>query len=195
MPRLLTLEVVREFGTPSVGLCGSVLIAHPSLLDPNFRKSVLFISTHDQQEGAFGLALNRPADRIVEDVLPGKEMGALMRLPVYVGGPVGADQLIFAAFTWHPETERIECRHHLGIEEAQERLDEEYTTVRAFIGYAGWSKGQLEGELTQHAWLVGKPGQDILDPRRCKTLWQETLSGFGPWFRMVAEAPDDLTQN
>ncbi|MES2569032.1 MAG: YqgE/AlgH family protein [Verrucomicrobiota bacterium] len=182
-----------EFGSPSVGLAGSLLVAHPNLLDPNFRKGVLFISEDDSEEGTFGLTVNRPTERTVADVLGGQSLGALLRLPVFFGGPVEANQLIFAAFIWHPETERIECRHHLDLEQAQESIHAEYTTVRAFIGYAGWSKGQLEGELAQRAWLVGKPGRDLLDERRCKTLWRELLSGFGPWFRLLAEAPDDLS--
>jgi putative transcriptional regulator len=184
---------VLEFGSPSVGLAGSVLVAHPNLLDPNFRKSVLFISSDDSEEGAFGLVLNRPAERTVADVLATHSLGPLLRLPVYLGGPVEANQLIFSAFIWHPETERIECRHHLDLEHAQEFVHDEHTVVRAFIGYAGWSKGQLEGELAQKAWLVGKPGREILDDRRSKTLWREMLSGFGPWFRLLADAPDDLS--
>jgi putative transcriptional regulator len=186
---------VRESGNPSLGLSGSILIAHPSLLDPNFRKRVLFISSHAPDEGAFGLVLNHCAERSVADMLPGQDLGPLMRLPVYLGGPVGVDQLTFASFTWHPETERFECRHHLAIEEAQASLDLQNTTVRAFVGYSGWSKGQLEAELTQLSWLVGKPGPHLLNPARCASLWRETISGFGPWFRLVAEAPEDFSSN
>ncbi len=186
---------MREFGPPSNTFAGSLLIAQPSLLDPNFRKTVLFISAHDADEGSFGLVLNRPAERAVSDVLPGRELGVLMRVPVFLGGPVGVDQLVFASFTWHPETDRIECRHHLGIDEAQQSVAAENTTVRAFIGYAGWTKGQLEAELRQRAWLIGKPSREALDIRHCQTLWRELLSGFGPQFRLAAEAPDDLSRN
>lgn len=186
---------MREFGSQPSGLTGSLLIAHPSLLDPNFRRSVLFISAHDADEGSFGLTLNRPADRLVADVVEGKDLGALMRVPVFFGGPVGADQLTFAAFVWHPETKRFECKHHLGVSEAQENLHEEHTIVRAFIGYAGWSKGQLEGELKQHAWLVTKPSRSSLDAERSKLLWRDTVASFGPTFRLIAEAPDDLSRN
>jgi putative transcriptional regulator len=193
--RISTFAAVREFGPSSLSLAGSLLIAHPSLLDPNFRKAVLFISTNDPEEGSFGLTLNRVAGRTVGDVLPGKELGALARVPVFVGGPVGTDQLIFASFQWHPETRRIECRHHLGIDEAQESLHAEQTVVRAFIGYAGWSKGQLEGELAQRAWLVGKPGREVLDSNRCENLWRDTLREFGPYFELIADAPDDLSKN
>ncbi len=186
---------MREFGFSSDSLAGSLLIAHPSLLDPNFNKSVLFISAHDPEEGSFGLILNRPAGRTVGEVLPGKELGPLLRVPVFLGGPVGIDQLVFASFKWHPETRRMECQHHLGIDEAQEIVHTEQSVVRAFIGYAGWTKGQLEGELAQRAWLVGKPSREVLDTRAAENLWRETLKGFGPWFQLVADAPDDLSRN
>lgn len=172
-----------------------MLIAHPSLLDPNFRRSVLFLSTNDQEEGSFGLTLNRPAGRTVGDLLPGQSLGALALVPVFLGGPVATDQLIFASFQWHAETQRMECRHHLQLHEAEENVEAEARIVRAFVGYAGWSKGQLEGELAQRAWLVQKPPPDLLDYEKCPMLWRELTSGFGPWFRLVAEAPEDASRN
>jgi putative transcriptional regulator len=186
---------VREFGSSSTDLGGSLLIAHPSLLDPNFRKSVLFLASNDPEEGFFGLTLNRPAGRNVADVLPGKDLGALSRLPVFLGGPVAIDQLVFASFKWHPETQRVECRHHLGLDEAQESARTDQGAVRAFIGYAGWSKGQLEGELAQRAWLLRKPGREVLELERCEHLWRDMLRGLGPYFELIADAPDDLSRN
>jgi putative transcriptional regulator len=44
---------------------GQLLVAHPSMLDPNFRRSVLFISSHDESEGAVGVIINRPLDKHV----------------------------------------------------------------------------------------------------------------------------------
>ena len=164
-------------------------------MDPNFRKSVLFISSNDAQEGSFGLTLNRPAGRTVSELLPDRDLGMLSRVPVFVGGPVAMDQLIFASFFWHPEMERLECRHHLVIEEAEKSATDDLLTVRAFVGYAGWSKGQLEAELAQRSWLVQKPDLEALDMERCPRLWREMASGFGPWFRLVAEAPDEMWRN
>jgi putative transcriptional regulator len=186
---------VREFRSSSLGLAGSLLIAHPSLRDPNFSKTVLFLSTNDAQEGSFGLTLNRPAGRTVAELLPDRSLGALGRVPVFIGGPVSTDQLIFASFQWHPQTQTMECRHHLVIEEAERALTEEGGTVRAFVGYAGWSKGQLEGELAQRSWLVQKPEREMLALERCPTLWREITSTFGPWYQIVAEAPDDPARN
>lgn len=195
MPRHPYRALVREFAFSSLSLTGSLLIAHPNLLDPNFRKSVLFISANDAQDGSFGLTLNRPAGRTVAELLAGKDLAALGRVPVFLGGPVATDQLVFASFRWHEETEHLECQHHLVIDEAEEALRDESVIVRAFVGYAGWSKGQLEAELAQRSWLIGKAPREVLDVERCPTLWREITSTYGPWFQLVAEAPDETGQN
>jgi putative transcriptional regulator len=145
---------VREFGSSSLSLAGSILIAHPGLLDPNFRRSVIFLSANDPEEGSFGVGAD-PARRTqgfrLADRAGGWGLGPHPRL---IGGPVSTDQLIFATFEWHPDTSEWIPKHHVAIEEAQAALKAPNTVVRAFVGYAGWSKGQLETELAQHAWLV-----------------------------------------
>ena len=182
---------MREF--PSLGLAGSLLIAHPDLLDPNFRRTVLIISANDRQEGSFGLIVNRATEKNVGEFLPDKELGILADVPVFIGGPVGRDQLTFAAFEWVDDA--LSVRTHLMIEEARAMVEEDMGSVRAFVGYAGWSKGQLEGELAQKAWLVQKPDRELLDPEKCKVLWRTILREQGPWFRLLASAPEDPSKN
>jgi putative transcriptional regulator len=183
---------MREFPS-SLGLSGSLLIAHPSLLDPNFRRSVLIISTHDPHEGSFGLVLNRATERTVGELLPGHELGLLGEMPVFIGGPVGRDQLTFAAFQWADDTLRV--RTHLLLDEAREIAADGLGSIRAFLGYAGWSQGQLETELDQKAWLVQKPDEAILDIEKCMDLWPTIMREQGPWFRLLAAAPDDPSLN
>ncbi len=183
---------MREPETTSPSLAGSFLIAHPALSDPNFRKSVIILPDHSPTEGSLGLILNRPTGKVVGDMLADKPLGRLSRVPVLEGGPVGTDQLIFAAFRWHPQKQLLECRHHIPLDEAERLAAAQRYTVRAFVGYAGWSSGQLEGELAQRAWLVRKADQDdLLEIERAPLIWRELTGTFGPWFKMVAEAPDD----
>lgn len=182
--------------SPTPTPAGTLLIAHPGLLDPNFHKTVLFISSWDPTEGAFGLVLNRPASRTVAELLPGRDdLGALGALPVFLGGPVSRDQLIFAAFQWHQEKGELECRHHVSLAEAEELARKPTAVVRAFIGYAGWGKGQLESELAQSAWLLKPAEHEVLDPARTDHVWRDLIASFGPKYRLIAEAPDDPTRN
>ena len=183
---------MREFPS-SLGLSGSLLIAHPNLMDPNFRRSVLIISSSDPHEGSFGLILNRATEKKVGDLLVEHELGPLAELPVFFGGPVAPDQLTFAVFEWADEA--LTVRTHLLLDEARELAADGEAIVRAYLGYSGWSKGQLETELEQKAWLVQKPDQEILDAERCINLWPTIMREQGPWFRLLAAAPDDPSLN
>ena len=181
--------------TPAT-LAGSFLISHPGLLDPNFRRTVIILPDHSPAEGSFGLILNRPTGRVVGDLIGKKPLGHLARVPVLSGGPVGSDQLILAAFRWHPQTHVLECRHHIPLDEAENLAAKQHHTVRAFAGYSGWAAGQLDAELAQRSWLVRKADDaDVLELSRAPLVWRELTSSFGPWFQMVAEAPDDPTLN
>ena len=186
---------MREFSESTPGLAGSFLVAHPSLLDPNFRRSVLFMTANDPEEGSHGLIINRPTGKTVADLVTAGEIGPLSHLPVFVGGPVGGDHLTFASFHRDIVTGRIECNANLGIEEASDHASDKLTSVRAFIGYSGWSKQQLETELAQKAWIVRKPDMDSLDIEQCKDLWPSIMRELGPWFRLLASAPDDPSRN
>lgn len=177
------------------GLSNSLLIAHPSLLDPNFRRSIVFITAHSASEGAHGIIINRPTDNTVADLLPAGDMGELGDLPVFVGGPVGQDQLTFAVFRKQSGGDVIECKAHLEIDEARELVGKKSASVRAFIGYAGWTAGQLENELAQKSWIVRPPEREVLDPKKCKELWPSIMRGLGPWFRLLSSAPDDPSRN
>ena len=81
-------------------LTGQLLVAHPNLRDPNFRKTVLFLSAHDSQQGARGLVLNRPTNQSLTDFLPDHELDALGKIPVYLRRPVGAHELTIVSFDW-----------------------------------------------------------------------------------------------
>jgi len=184
---------VREFGSKSLGIAGSLLIAHPNLLDPNFRRTVLLLPLNDPEEGSFGLVLNRSTGKTVADFLPEEELGRVGEVPVFIGGPVASEQLSFVALQWRNGA--MECKLNLDAEEVLELLDAKDVSVRAFVGYSGWSKGQLEAELKEKAWVVQRPDRDLLDIDRCASMWKHIMSEQGAWFRLLAEAPDDPSMN
>jgi len=184
---------VRDFGSKSLGIAGSLLIAHPNLLDPNFKRTVLLLPLNDPEEGSFGLVLNRATGKTVSDFLPDEELGRVGDVPVFIGGPVSPEQLTFVALQWRNES--VECKLNLDADEVIEMLDAKDVSVRAFVGYSGWSKGQLEAELKEKAWVVQKPDRDLLDVGKCNSMWKLIMSEQGAWFRLLAEAPDDPSMN
>lgn len=175
-------------------LTGSLLIAHPNMLDPNFRRSVLFISAHDPTDGAMGVILNRPLDKHVSDLVSEEPPQGLADVPVFLGGPVGKNQLMFAAFEWE-DANGLKLNHNVGVDEAHERAGDDPASICAFVGYAGWSAGQLEAEMKQKAWILQKPTRAALQPDRLPKLWFEIMRGLGPWYKMLAAAPDDPSLN
>src|SRR5215472_9342708 len=101
--------------TSSRSFAGSLLVAHPNMLDPNFRRTVLYISEHDPNEGALGVIINRPLDRQVADLVTDTPPTGLADVPVFLGGPVGKNQLMFAAFEWH-KSGRLKLNHNVDLE-------------------------------------------------------------------------------
>jgi putative transcriptional regulator len=177
-----------------LSLAGSLLVAHPNMLDPNFRRAVLFIYEHDSIDGAGGVIINRPLDKQVIDLVNEAPPKGLGDVPVFLGGPVAKNQLMFAVFEWEAEN-GLRLNHNVGIEEAHELATEDPTSIRAFVGYAGWTAGQLEAEMKQRAWILQEPTPDTLRPDRLPKLWFEIMRGLGPWYKLLAAAPDDPSLN
>jgi putative transcriptional regulator len=186
---------VREHGSSSLGLAGSLLIAHPGLLDPNFRRTVLFLGAHDEDSGAYGLVLNRPTGKTASEFLPNQELGGLSKVPVFVGGPVAPNHLTFVSFQWRPSDETVELISHVTVEDAWKMGGEGLQSLRAFVGYSGWAGGQLESELESKSWLVQRPGPEMLDLDQCRGLWQRIMREQSPWFRLLAGEPEDPSVN
>ena len=179
----------------SRSFAGSLLVAHPNMLDPNFRRTVLFISEHEPTEGALGVVINRPLDRPVADLVSETPPVGLADVPVFLGGPVGKNQLMFAAFEWK-KGEGVKLRHKVALQQASAApCKDEPVTLCAFVGYAGWGAGQLETEVKQKAWLIQKANPSLLKLDRLPNLWFDIMRGLGPWYKMLAAAPDDPSLN
>jgi len=179
----------------SRSLAGSLLVAHPSMLDPNFRRSVLFISEHDPNEGALGVIINRPLDRQVADLVTDTPPAGLADVPVFLGGPVGKNQLMFAAFEWK-KGDGVKLSHNVVLEPPSAAPGaKSLVAICAFVGYAGWGAGQLESEVKQKAWLLQKANRSLLKLDRLPNLWFDIMRSLGPWYKMLAAAPDDPSLN
>ncbi len=184
---------MRDFDKNVPNLRGSLLLAHPNLRDPNFRRAILFLSMHDRDDGAFGLILNRPTDKKLADYLPAPGGLAADDIAVYSGGPVGSEELILVSFDFAEEGQ-LTVQSHLSIEEFG-AFGQEQGLLRAFRGYAGWSAGQLEMEISQQAWLIFPFTREILFAPEIESLWYKMVSSLGPTYRLLAQTPDDPSMN
>jgi putative transcriptional regulator len=173
-------------------LAGSLLLAHPSMRDPNFRRSVVLMSAHNA-EGAMGVVLNRPMGKRLGEMSGDFALGPLAAVPLYHGGPVQNDQLVLAAWQTRDDGFRL----HFGIEpdKAIQLLEEEGTHVRGFLGYSGWSAGQLENEMKMRTWIVADVPEDLLTHTQDDSLWRTVLGREGVEWRLLANEPEHPEQN
>jgi putative transcriptional regulator len=171
-----------------VDLGGSLLLANPNLRDGIFDRSVILLADHSATDGAIGLILNQPTGREVGQFLRADEFEPLARIPVHVGGPVSPDQLTFSAFWWNPQ-DGLHWQLRLPAHDALVRSRQPGVLVRAFVGYSGWSGGQLEKELEDHAWITAKPNRDLLGLPHDPDLWSTILRSISPFHRLLAMAP------
>ena len=148
-------------------LAGKFLVARSSLRDPFFGRSVILLLQHGD-EGAFGLALTRPAQA---PDLP---------FPVFVGGPCKMDGLlmIHGRKDWHDEDGPMEvCPGvYLGTEKqfeiARETDDADGGRFRVFANYSGWAPEQLEEEMNQGSWIVLPANGDVIFDTPPADLWE-----------------------
>lgn len=178
----------------SKSLTGSLLLAVPSMRDPNFSRAVVFMAAHTSKEGAFGYVLNRPLDQRVSDLLPDQSLGALGQVRVYVGGPVATDKLAFASLHWNRKEGTLRCQTHLSVSDALHELSMGHD-VRGFVGYSGWSGGQLESELEVRSWITTTARPLVLTVEKPTQMWSAILKDMGPVYQVMAGMPEDVSLN
>jgi putative transcriptional regulator len=177
-------------------LRGQLLVASPQLGDPNFARTVVLITEHND-EGAMGIVLNRPSTATVSDAAPELEAIVEADEDVYVGGPVQPASVIVLA-EWETPDEGVPVFGRVGFVAAgtdPDELAEAAKRARLFAGFAGWSPGQLESELERDDWIL-EPAQpeDVFaaDP---ESLWSDVLERKGGQYALVARMPLDPSLN
>jgi putative transcriptional regulator len=181
---------------PAGNLTGSILISHPSLMDLNFHKTVVFLSHHSSEDGAVGLILNRPEGVALGDgglLLP--VVNALRDVPVFQGGPVATDDVLLASIQWREHPAAVAFRGFGVLTPDIEVPPECMNGLRAFRGYSGWSRGQLESEIAERAWIVTQPVRSLIEISDSASVWSDFLRSLDPVFRLYADAPDDPSRN
>lgn len=183
---------------------GKALVASPYLTERNFLRSVVFILRHDE-EGAFGLILNRPTEVTVGDLME-RFLGAPSENvePIYNGGPVEGPLLVLHDRVDGAETDEFEFCADLGLYVAtdQETLvdiwQKNACKYRCFDGYSGWGAGQLESELRAGGWLVWDAPRDCVFSNP-ENIWKEAVQQIGREILAIqidtARIPNDPANN
>ncbi|MGX5820822.1 YqgE/AlgH family protein [Chitinophaga lutea] len=177
---------------------GILLIADPFLKDPNFARTVVLLCEH-QEEGSFGFVVNKPFEQKLDELIPAV---AVPNIPVYFGGPVQLDTIhfihqmpdlieggfeVFPGIFWGGDFAVVVELINAG------QLD--LAKIKFFIGYSGWSSGQLEGELTEKSWILSRIHPPLLFDPNEQEIWPESLRQMGNNFAMMANFPIDPQLN
>jgi len=177
---------------------GKLLVAEPFMLDPNFKRAVILICEHGDH-GTTGFILNKSLDiKIHELIADFPESNA----PVHVGGPVAVDSVhylhnvgdllensleISPGIYWGGDFEKLKFLMENGVIKDN--------NIKFFVGYSGWSEGQLEEEMKELTWLVDDMDANYLFRIKPFVLWQTVLHNKGNTYTVIAQMPDSLSLN
>ena len=179
-------------------LRGQLIIAAPTLVDPNFARAVVLIAEHTE-EGAMGLVLNRPAGTMVEEAVPDLAWLSESEEHVWVGGPVAETAVIVLAEWEDPSLAGAIVDGDLGFVGADadqpEQLDGAIRRARVFAGHAGWGPGQLEEEIAEEAWIVEPPLREEIFTDDPDALWAAVLRRKGSRYALLSTMPPDPSLN
>lgn len=197
-PTDATLPRVCDDCRVAESLAGKLLVASPKLVDPNFHRTVIYLCGHDEN-GAFGLVINRPlTDVEVGDHLPGWRPVVSEPKVVFAGGPVEPQVALGLARPREapPPEHWTQLHHGLGLVNLGSSPDDAgVAEIRVFVGYAGWSAGQLEGEIAEEAWFVIDSTPDDPFSSDPAGVWRTVLRRQKGKLAMFAYHPPDPTVN
>ena len=177
---------------------GRLLISEPFMMDPNFKRAVILLTEYSDL-GAMGYVLNHPSEYMLGDLLPDVSYS---EMPVYTGGPVGEDTLHFIhrcpekieggieiaeGVFWGGDFDAVISLINSGVADPEK--------IRFYIGYSGWSPGQLDTEMGEKTWLTVDGARDLIFHPNAEEIWRDSLRHLGGEYEMMINFPIDPQLN
>lgn len=188
LPALLPVKTAPDSRAPSFRPArGMFLIASRQLVDPNFSESVVLLLEYDAK-GALGLIVNRPTGVQLTDLLP--EVNELKERTdvVYVGGPVAKNRIVLLMRSQQHPADSGRVFANTYVSSSMETLKQavaltrDGATFNAYVGYAGWGPGQLDGEVSRGDWHITPAEEAIVFDRASEDIWPELIEkNAGRW--------------
>jgi putative transcriptional regulator len=167
--------------TPRASLAGQFLIATPAMRDTGFDHAVILMLRHDQ-DGAFGIVINRPlGQRPMADLLGAKDTAASGNVQVFSGGPVQPNIGFVVHSTDYRRAETLDVDGRVAMTSSREVLRDiadKRGPAKALIafGYAGWAPGQLESELARNAWYTAPEDPALVFDDDRDKVWEHATA-------------------
>jgi len=178
---------------------GTMLVAQPFMGDPNFKRGVILLCDNDKKEGTVGFVINKKTDLLVNDLISNFPE---IESSVFLGGPVAQETLhyihtvgdildesipIAKGVSWGGDFEKLKF-----LIESKLVLPKD---IRFFIGYSGWTEGQLAGEIRHGSWLTSEFFPNYIFGINNNELWSKILSNKGDRYSVIAQIPEGETLN
>lgn len=166
---------------------GMFLVAKPQLRDPRFQKTVILITAHTEQ-GTMGLIINRPTPVPLREALP--QVDALRNRDdtLFLGGPVGLHSLSTLIRSRKPPQQALQLLAGTYFLEGLKGLKavlagkDPKMSMRSYVGYSGWSRGQLRAEIAHGDWLIVGADSDSIFDKEPARVWPELMRRYaGKW--------------
>ena len=175
-----------------------LLIADPFLKDKNFIRSVIYLCSH-HAEGSLGFTLNKKTNLKLNQIIPGLDS---CTVPVYAGGPVGLDTIHFLHQLPEliPDSQQVAANIYWGgdFETLKDLMRKDLINlkkIKFFIGYSGWSPGQLENEIEEKTCLSSGSNYSIIFNTPDDEIWKQSIKLLGPKFEPLINYPIDPQLN
>ncbi len=178
---------------------GTILLAEPFMVDPNFKRSVVLLCDHSEEEGTVGFVLNKNLGlQVNELILDFPSFDA----EVYYGGPVQTDSIhyihnvgdlldnstkVVDGVWWGGDFEKLKFLITSDLVKPD--------NIRFFVGYSGWSTGQLDKELKLGSWVITEMFANYLFNNKSDSLWQEVMKNKGDRYEVIADMSDGVNWN
>ncbi|MBU1370862.1 MAG: YqgE/AlgH family protein [Bacteroidetes bacterium] len=178
---------------------GKVLLAEPLMGDFYFGRSVVLLIEHEEDEGSFGLIMNKAIDKTFNELVLGFPA---FDAPVYLGGPVQKDMLfyihklgdlipnslaIMKGLYWGGDIEAVQSLIETGMMDPSQ--------IRFFLGYSGWETKQLTEELKRNSWLVADASVNALFRTKSHLMWRHFVRRMGTNYEKWLKLPEDYSLN
>ena len=177
---------------------GKILISEPFLPDTFFNRSIVYLTDHSEH-GSIGFILNKKLDLKICDAIEGFES---WEESLNMGGPVAPDTLHYLHSLGRliPKSVQVDKNIFWGgdidtIRELIKTGKVKANQLRFFLGYSGWSAGQLERELKENSWVIARVRSDIIMNSRGNDTWKRVLRSLKNKYRIWADFPESPDMN
>ena len=175
-------------------LAGKILLAEPFMMDPNFKRSVVLLCEHEDDQGSLGFILNKPLNMGIKELISDFPD---IDSEVFFGGPVATDTIHYIHCAGDVLDDSLEI--HNGIfwggdfEKLKFLISSKVINdkdIRFFVGYSGWSEHQLKEEVKLGSWVVSDMDSNYIFNPKIDNLWKQAMENKGNPFEVIAQMTD-----